>query len=953
EKTEQINKLKLQKLSSQQRIQSLDGNMSDHKRLMAAISASDDSYVGRIVQTALQHGVGVNTIIDRLVRAQQGLYSPKRYSQKLLDISALVLKIGGPRLAFAMSKAMHLPSISTVNSRLTLPQLRPSIGFPTLEEVSANISVFFGSDATSPDFWPQSGLSLMLDEMAIEPRLRYGTQQDAIVGVCREHADPMHLTNLSASSAPVDTLLAIKTCLDSGQCHRAAEATMAAVARFGKSNYNATVILASSTCKREKAPEQARLIELLLESWRRSPDGERIHGPIWSACTDGDPGRRLAMFKNCMSTHLAPTSKLFSLLGNLPLLNLYCGPTEITHDGDYKHEEKRLASALRSHSGILINGAHISPKMLVRYLRCLDDLPEQRIIAFFDGSDPQNVPKANALLTQLHRASQLPCIASRPENKPFVLLGEVLGAFVLPYTSPAMSLTEQVASLAKCGLLLFALYRCDGPKFLPGQLVYDIQTSIKNAMFCIAKTQLVDLSLPFYLLQTGTDRLESRFGTYRTTTSDRNGDVLQMCERAAGAQHIDEVFCAHPKWNRVPYRLSLDGRSGIDHTNPASWSGDVIVGNVNLYAAWVEGFSQAKDILTATGVPFRLDLAALLSESPNIDLMRPSGKYPGIQVDVIEPAMVPVSLEELFDLTVNAELVEPDNNDQTTQLQPLGDDELSIEHLLPPAIDEPAPETANRAWITIDNKRIHLESAVRYFLGSDGTAKSTDRLRRVCGFTRYTSINSQSESILGNFFRVADLVATFLRAGDKVSLAIIRVTSILDKSGACVESLSEDHFNTFGTVLSGQVLQLEYDSGTWYWNQQYNSDIANVSKANQSRKRQPVLDVSAYISRPVNPELVERHGTQVWAFEDAQMSELMNNLWTTCSPRSPGDNMPSCQASAMFPYRAEDNSTVLFHQQATEAIQRAIPPVDAACYLCSKVVKVKKDMRVHSLCASL
>ncbi|KAF8604516.1 hypothetical protein BDV93DRAFT_440356, partial [Ceratobasidium sp. AG-I] len=231
--------------------------------------------------------------------------------------------------------------------------------------------------------------------------------------------------------------------------------------------------------------------------------------------------------------------------------------------------------------------------MLVKYLRRLGDLSERRILSLFDGTDPQNVPKANTLLKHVYKASQIPSIASLPENKSFVLLGEVLGAFIRPYTSPEMSIAEQVASLAKCGFLLYALYRIDGNKFLPGQLFYDIQVSIKNAIFCIAKTQVVDRDLPFYLLQTGTDRLESRFGTYRTTTTDRNGDILQMCERAASAQHIDEIFSAHPNWNRAPYRLSLDGRSGIDHTNPASWTGDVIVGHVDLLTSWLLGRSQA------------------------------------------------------------------------------------------------------------------------------------------------------------------------------------------------------------------------------------------------------------------------------------------------------------------------------------------------------------------------
>ncbi|KAF8604515.1 hypothetical protein BDV93DRAFT_440423, partial [Ceratobasidium sp. AG-I] len=243
---------------------------------------------------------------------------------------------GGPRLAFAMAKAMHLPSVSTVHSRLHLPQLLPCPGSLTDSVVSANIESNFKKPASRM----RAGLSFMIDELALEPRLRYSIQQDAVVGLCREHAHRVSLDQMSTRDAPVEALLEAKSLLDKGECHRAKEATMVAIARFGQSDYNASVILASGTCKTEKAPEQARLIELVLKCWRDSPYGEALHGEIWSACTDGDAGRRLAMFQQCMSTKLSSTSYLYLLIGHLPLLNLYCGPTQITHDGDYKHEEK-------------------------------------------------------------------------------------------------------------------------------------------------------------------------------------------------------------------------------------------------------------------------------------------------------------------------------------------------------------------------------------------------------------------------------------------------------------------------------------------------------------------------------------------------------------------------------------------------------------------------------------
>ncbi|KAG8711009.1 hypothetical protein FRC08_016445 [Ceratobasidium sp. 394] len=862
---------------------------------------------------------------------------------------------------------MHLPSISTIHSRLTLPRLLPSIGFPTPLELTENIKSFFGQVKDDSTQLSCTGVSVMIDELAMEPRPRYDTHQDTVIGLCREHAALVDLRDLTTKSDPIDALLRTKSLLDSGQCHRATEATMVAIARFGESNYNAAVILASGTCKTETAAAQAHLIGLVFDSWRTSPYGEAQNGPIWSVSTDGDPRRRVATFELCMSSGLDPASRLYSLLGNLSLLNLQCGATQITHDGDYKHEEKRLASALRSRAGIFVNGAHISPKMIVRYLRQLKHLSEQRIHSFFNSSDHQNVPKANAFLSAIVQASQLNCLSSRPENKPLVLLGHLLGAFITPYTDLTMSLAEQLSNLSKCAHLLFALYRLDSTRLISGQLYYDIQASIKNVFFCVGKTQLVNSHLPFYLLQTGDDRLESRFGTYRTCTNDRNGDLLQLSERAAAAQHIDDIFSAHPSWNRLPYRLSVDGRSGIDHTNPRSCTGDVIVGHVDLYSSWMLGCSQAADILNQLGVPFTFDPAVLHTESPDIDLMRPHGSFPGIRVDTIDPPIQPVSLAELTDetpvvpgtsgsgTTDNIPLAQTSQ----TAISTLGDEELSIEHFLPANLHDPAPEHCKKGWVMIKNQPVHLESAVRYLLGSDGGPKSTDRLRRVCGFTRYLSNSNapQTDSVLGDAFHVSELVATFLRVNNQVAFAVVQVTSMTTSTGQVTESLSDKCFQAPGTLLAGQLLQLEYQSEaeTWYWNQHYEDILGSPPSAQNtpslsqrpSGKRRLLLEFGAHLARPINPEFVEQSGEHVWAFKHTEFKEFGDAFWAEWSSHNKADDMPLCVASTTFPYHDSSNSIVLIHTQATEFIQRTLSPAEGICFLCGERIKVKHDMRIH------
>jgi hypothetical protein len=65
---------------------------------------------------------------------------------------------------------MHLPSASTVRSHLYLPQLQLSIGSLTTSEIIGNINSFFGPEVMGSRPFQRVGLSLMLDEIALELR---------------------------------------------------------------------------------------------------------------------------------------------------------------------------------------------------------------------------------------------------------------------------------------------------------------------------------------------------------------------------------------------------------------------------------------------------------------------------------------------------------------------------------------------------------------------------------------------------------------------------------------------------------------------------------------------------------------------------------------------------------------------------------------------------------------
>jgi len=60
------------------------------------------------------------------------------------------------------------------------------------------------------------------------------------------------------------------------------------------------------------------------------------------------------------------------------------------------------------------------------------------------------------------------------------------------YMHPSLSLHEQLTRLSAAAHLVLALYSHEQGDFIPIQLYFDVMAMIKNAYFCVAKTQQDD-----------------------------------------------------------------------------------------------------------------------------------------------------------------------------------------------------------------------------------------------------------------------------------------------------------------------------------------------------------------------------------------------------------------------------------------------------------------------------
>ncbi|KAG1847481.1 hypothetical protein C8R48DRAFT_615602, partial [Suillus tomentosus] len=489
------------------------------------------------------------------------------------------------------------------------------------------------------------GVSLMIDEMAIEEMAVHYSQYNKIGGLCWKHAnlvDPVLRT--------YDSAVRIAHKIHDGDVHLGKEVSVLGAACFGEDELYP--ILVAPTCKTEDATDMEGILARAIQRWSASGAVTAV-GPVWSVATDGDATRRAAGHRLFLKNPLSSESPLYGILSNMPGLNTFTGDDEITLDFDTKHIIKRkgYCTLIRSPAGITLNnGRVINAMMLSRYLVWLPAYDEASVTKLLHPDDPQDVPRAVELMLAIieFSKSQQPIVQdpfstdvdTRADIISITVLSSVLESIILPFTNVNLSLTEQVQYLSRLAHLTFTLFRSHRRAFLSNQLYYDTHTMLKNVVFCITKQQILDPRASFFLGDTGDDRLEVHFGRTRMIGGHNSACTFsQVVDRLGAAKDIDGVFKRHPDLDPGHRRLSLGTRvEHVDHINRDMWKGDIISGQCDLPTAWRNGREMALAVLVSTQInPSHYSYDDLFHD-PSIDMLRPFGqnKYLGIADDDTE-----------------------------------------------------------------------------------------------------------------------------------------------------------------------------------------------------------------------------------------------------------------------------------------------------------------------------
>lgn len=497
-----------------------------------------------------------------------------------------------------------------------------------------------------------------------------------------------------------------------------------------------------------------------------------------------------------LTQSLHPTSPIFPALSGLRLFNLLCGEDDVNGEVDWRHILKRFRNGLLRLKGILIDNTVITAAILKTHLKLhgMDDSAATTILSPNDKQDVVLMIQLLNGLANLPPATENDDPSVRASRRIIRLLGHLYRNLLETYMHPSLSLSDQLTRLSTAAHIILALYSREQGDFIPIQLYFDVMSMIKNVYFCVAKTQQDDPNGKFYIILLGTDGLEKVFGRVRTMIgNDHHADQLQLTNRIDGAVQCVKILELHPEWGGQSRRItvkSLEEQGNniskkLDHLNPRSWTGDVYVKNIILRSCWQEGRRLAEVALREASIdsPFHM-----METGDGFDILCPFG---GGRLVLINGAIVPGEEEETEEEQDKiSPAVGPSGSASTdtdeAAMAPDLDDLAGYEDALH---DESTDGTtaANKfdPWITVggsSGKPQHKSTILRFCSNPLTVAISEDRLKRVCGFSKYNepaqSVNFDSNHDVDSMFAVEDPAVTLVRCNGHIFLAVVRLLDL-------------------------------------------------------------------------------------------------------------------------------------------------------------------------------
>lgn len=669
-----------------------------------------------------------------------------------------------------------------------------------------------------------------------------------------------------------------------------------------KQIYAARPILISGSCKQESAEDHAKILSMVIQACKDCSD--TIGATLFSIASDGESRRAKAFVEMTHQKPLSFASKLYPLLSQLPLFNRLVGEDDLVSDKDYKHIFKRIRSLVIRTQGIRMPEADISPSILRKHL--LDSgLSQRRVDSYMNPDDKQDVTLAMNLLKAVFMLEEADPHSSKGIIEPgflqqrnsIRLFGRLCFWITSPYTDVALSLVQQLEFLSAAAHLAAFLFASKGARshFMQIPLFKDIQIMVKNVYFCIAKARSLDPHGCFYIIQLGTDRLETAFGILRTMIgNDCHADLLQMASRFSNITTVENILADRPQWSPGFRRLHLPAFDSsdpfsqkVDHLNPVLWKGNVRLKTVVLRTQWSAGRGLVEK-LVPDAVAFFADL-----EKAKLDVMFPTGvteDSEDVDLDVLideqappvasfKGKEVPVDLEDF----VGAALANKGFDAaefQTTISIPISANSGSS--LRP---------TVHKARLLADYERY------------GNTKGSSDRLKRYADVHRHSiTTKLPNENMIdgdgiggsSDILDIGDPILTILQSDGLAFLAVGKVSAI-KTNGRLNQSIDPGLLSESTVSIIFQVMQMT------------NIDAEERGKSVEDWKTTGKFEIGTYETggrfvECMDPALLTTNPiSPAWAFSTKYLLEAGAALFSSINGAD-RSKLPKARKSTTFPY---------------------------------------------------
>ena len=526
EATKRRDRLSFAGLNVKRNLLRAKSSLAYSQELLELLAENDVPRAKQLLGRCLREGRGLQFIIFQLQQAIDGLYSPRNYEKEDFQIAILVHRLGSRKLLYALAKAKGFCSRSSLYDKylVELPRFECCArGSDAKACILQNLERFvYAQPCEQRCMW-----LFIIDDVAVDERIRWDQWTNRIVGLCREHS---HDVNVTFDST--DVLDRLKYAIDQGKVHYGSEATVGALVPLRGNNYSAIPLFVSLTCKKdETASSLAPFMEHFFSAWYADSRGYKQRGPCGACISDGAANFRLAAAEQFNSNLLRPNiekyheGEIFALLSQLRLFDLKVGRFLVVDGSDDRHGGKRFRERIKSKSkGMLLSREVLHSAAIEQMLRLLGET-DASTVPLFAPADAMNVETTvrlfkvmdkykNSTLDDLLDGIQTPTGASvdtLDQEKATVEFGEVFKEFRLLASicscmykllgTNHLSVSEHLSNLSTLSHLLFVIFRKNAGAFIAPQTYENWQSSIKEHFVVVARCKVEGLTQPYYIFQ--------------------------------------------------------------------------------------------------------------------------------------------------------------------------------------------------------------------------------------------------------------------------------------------------------------------------------------------------------------------------------------------------------------------------------------------------------------------